>query len=153
MDREIERKFLVLNDDYKKGISGTLYKQGYLCTDPQRIVRIRIVENQGYLTIKGASRGAVRTEYEYPIPYKDAEELLFLCEKPLIEKYRYKVSYAGVIWEVDEFCGENKGLIIAEVELEYENQPVTLPPWVGQEVTSDVRYYNSNLVRFPFNLR
>ncbi|MGI6084248.1 MAG: CYTH domain-containing protein [Acetivibrionales bacterium] len=153
MAQEIERKFLVLNDDYKKGASGTFYKQGYLCTSPQRTVRIRTVGSKGFLTIKGALRGAVRTEYEYSIPYKDAKELFILCEKPLIEKYRYKVPYAGVTWEVDEFCGENKGLVIAEVELEYENQPIELPPWVGEEVTSDARYYNSNLVRFPFNRR
>lgn len=151
MAQEIERKFLVLNNDYKKGITGTLYKQGYLCTDPQRTIRIRTVGNQGYLTIKGISKGAVCAEYEYSIPYKDAEELFCLCEKPLIEKYRYKVSYAGITWEVDEFCGDNKGLVIAEVELDFENQPVEFPSWVGLEVTSDKRYYNSNLVRLPFN--
>jgi len=147
---EIERKFLVINDDYKKGINGTHYKQGYLDTNPQCTIRVRTTGNQGYLTIKGISIGAARTEYEYPIPYEDAQGLFSLCEKPLIEKYRYLVPYAGNTWEVDEFCGENKGLVIAEIELEYEDQPFELPPWVGAEVTSDPRYYNSNLIRFPF---
>ena len=150
MAKEIERKFLVINNDYKKGTDGTLYKQGYLSTNPQRTVRIRTVENRGYLTIKGPSTGAVRSEYEYSIPYDDAEELLLLCEKPLIEKYRYLVLYKGNTWEVDEFFGENEGLVIAEIELESEDQLFELPSWAGTEVTSDPRYYNSNLVKIPF---
>lgn len=151
MAQDIERKFLVLNDDYKKGIDGVFYKQGYLCSNPQRTVRIRIVGDRGYLTIKSISKGAVRNEYEYIIPRKDAEELFLLCERSLIEKYRYLVPYKGSNWEVDEFLGKNKGLVIAEIELESENQTFELPPWVGEEVTSDPRYYNSNLVRFPFS--
>ncbi len=150
MAKEIERKFLVINNDYKKGIDGTLYKQGYLSTNPQRTVRIRTVGNRGYLTIKGLSKSAVRSEYEYSIPYEDAKELLLLCEKPLIEKYRYLVSYKGNTWEVDEFRGENEGLIIAEIELESEDQHIELPSWAGTEVTLDPRYYNSNLVHNPF---
>lgn len=151
MAKEIERKFLVMNNDYKKDVDGMLYKQGYLSTNPQRTVRVRIVGNQGYLTIKGLSKGATRAEYEYIIPYKDAEELFLLCETPLIEKYRYLVPYKGNTWEVDEFYGENKGLVIAEIELKSENESIELPPWVGTEVTSDPRYYNSNLVRFTFS--
>ncbi|NLX63548.1 MAG: CYTH domain-containing protein [Clostridiaceae bacterium] len=151
MAREIERKFLVLNDDFKKGTNGILYRQGYLCADPKRTVRVRTVGNTGYLTIKGASKGAARTEFEYSIPKEDAEELLLLCETPLIEKYRYFISYKGYTWEVDEFLGENKGLVIAEIELESETQEIELPPWVGAEVTSDPRYYNSSLARFPFS--
>lgn len=151
MAQEIERKFLVLNNNYKKGIDGMLYKQGYLSTDSQRTVRVRTVGYLGYLTIKGISKGAVRAEYEYSIPHKDAEELLLLCETPLIEKYRYLVPYKGNTWEVDEFYGENKGLVIAEIELESESQTFELPPWVGSEVTSDPRYYNSNLARFPIS--
>ncbi len=151
MAKEIERKFLVMNNDYKKDVDGMLYKQGYLSTNPQRTVRVRIVGNQGYLTIKGLSKGAARAEYEYHIPYKDAEELFLLCETPLIEKYRYLVPYKGKTWEVDEFFGENKGLVIAEIELKSENESIELPPWVGSEVTSDPRYYNSNLVRFTFS--
>lgn len=151
MAKEIERKFLVMNNDYKKDVDGMLYKQGYLSTNPQRTVRVRIVGNQGYLTIKGLSKGATRAEYEYIIPYKDAEELFLLCETPLIEKYRYLVPYKGNAWEVDEFYGENKGLVIAEIELKSENESIELPPWVGTEVTSDPRYYNSNLVRFTFS--
>lgn len=151
MAQEIERKFLVINNDYKECIDGVLYKQGYLSTNPQRTVRVRLVGNQGYLTIKGISNGAIRTEYEYPIPHEDAEELLLLCEIPLIEKYRYLVPYKGHTWEVDEFYGDNKGLVIAEIELEFDSQTFELPPWVGTEVTSNPRYYNSNLVRFPFS--
>lgn len=153
MAQEIERKFLVLNNDFKEGIDGMLYKQGYLSTNPQRTVRVRIIGHQGYLTIKGLSKGAVRAEYEYPITYKDAEELFLLCETPLIEKYRYLVPYKGKTWEVDEFYGENSGLVIAEIELEFENQHFELPPWVGVEVTSNPRYYNSNLVHNPFKNR
>ena len=151
MAKEIERKFLVMNNDYKKDVDGMLYKQGYLSTNPQRTVRVRIVGNQGYLTINGLSKGATRAEYEYIIPYKDAEELFLLCETPLIEKYRYLIPYKGNTWEVDEFYGENKGLVIAEIELKSENESIELPPWVGSEVTSDPRYYNSNLVRFTFS--
>jgi len=151
MSREIERKFLVLNDDYKKETNGILYRQGYLCANPKRTVRVRIVGDTGYLTIKGASKGATHAEFEYSIPKEDAEELLLLCETPLIEKYRYIIPFKGNTWEVDEFLGENKGLIIAEIELESETQEFELPPWVGVEVTSDPRYYNSNLARFPFS--
>lgn len=151
MAKEIERKFLVLNDDYKKDVDGILYRQGYLSTNPQRTVRVRLVGNQGYITIKGISKGAIRTEYEYHIPQEDAEELFLLCEMPLIEKYRYFVSYKGNTWEVDEFYGENKGLVITEIELESDSQAFELPLWVGTEVTSDPRYYNSNLVRYPFS--
>jgi len=151
MAQEIERKFLVLNNDYKNGIDGVLYRQGYLCISPKRTIRVRTVGNTGYITIKGLSKGAARSEFEYSIPKNDAEKLFLLCETPLIEKYRYFVPYKGNTWEVDEFLGENNGLVIAEIELESETQTFELPPWVGAEVTSDPRYYNSNLVRFPFN--
>lgn len=151
MALEIERKFLVINDDYKKGITGTLYKQGYLSTNPQRIVRVRSLGNQGFLTIKGPSHNATCLEFEYPIPFDDANSLFSLCEKPLIEKYRYLVPFAGMTWEVDEFLGENKGLVVAEIELKDVNQIFELPPWVGKEVTSDPRYYNARLVHSPFN--
>ena len=106
----------------------------------------------GFITIKGMSVGATRSEYEYEIPLADANEMLDrLCERPLIEKTRYRVSHEGLAWEIDEFEGDNRGLIIAEVELKDETQSVTLPGWIGQEVTGDHRYFNANLVANPFS--
>jgi CYTH domain-containing protein len=128
------------------------YRQGYLSSHPGRTVRIRTVEDKGYLTIKGISMGATRSEYEYEIPGAEAAELLRdLCEKPIIEKIRYKIRYEDLLWEVDEFLGENAGLVVAEVELADENQSVTLPSWAGTEVTADARYYNSNLFKNPYS--
>jgi CYTH domain-containing protein len=112
---------------------------------------VRTLENKAFLTIKGISAGAVRSEYEYEIPFTEAVELLTqLCEKPIIEKIRYKITYKGLIWEVDEFSGENQGLLVVEVELTNEQQEIELPPWVGEEVTTDTRYYNANLIKHPF---
>ena len=115
-------------------------------------MRVRRVDDRGYITIKGKTTGASRAEYEYEIPSPDALALLeHLCEQPIIEKIRYRIAYEGLIWEVDEFQGENRGLVIAEVELTDERQPVILPPWVDQEVTTDARYYNANLFKHPFS--
>ncbi len=115
-------------------------------------MRVRTIGAQGYLTIKGISIGASRTEYEYEIPVDDAHELLDeLCLRPLIEKRRHRVPFGGLIWEIDEFFGENHGLIVAEVELTSEDQDVELPPWIGEEVTGDPRYFNSSLVERPFS--
>jgi adenylate cyclase len=150
MGREIERKFLVINDEYKKGSTGVLYKQGYLSRLPDCTIRVRTAGSKAWLTIKGRSYGASRTEFEYRIPYEDALSLFALCEGGFIEKYRYNVVYDGMPWEVDEFLGDNQGLVIAEIELESENQSFKLPPWAGREVTGDARYYNSNLVDKPF---
>jgi CYTH domain-containing protein len=112
---------------------------------------VRVVGSQGYLTIKGLTTGSSRAEFEYEIPVDDAQELLeTLCDRPLIEKTRYKINIGDLIWEVDEFWGENQGLILAEVELETEDQNINIPHWIGKEVTSDPRYYNSNLVKNPF---
>jgi CYTH domain-containing protein len=108
------------------------------------------VGDKAYLTIKGMAVGATRPEFEYEIPYQDAKELLNLCEMPLIEKDRYRLEEGGVVWEIDEFLGENRGLIVAEVELESEDQPFTKPDWVGEEVTGDPRYFNSNLIKKPY---
>jgi len=149
---EIERKFLLVNDDWRKLAQGKIYRQGYLSSVKERTVRVRTIEDEGYLTIKGVSRGAVRTEYEYAIPLDDARAMLdALCEKPLIEKKRFKIPYQGLIWEVDEFFGENKGLIMAEVELASETQTFRKPEWIGVEVTHDSRYFNANLGQHPFS--
>lgn len=151
MAKEIERKFLVISDEYKALGEGVLYRQGYLSRVKERIVRVRLVGERGFLTIKGENRGAVRDEFEYEIPAEDATLMLdLLCEKPLIEKKRYRITHAGIIWEVDEFLGENEGLVLAEVELDNENQVIELPNWIGKEVTADARYFNSNLSLLPF---
>ena len=149
MATEIERKFLL-----KKGVwpRGTAMKccQGFLSRAKDRTVRVRTVNDKGYLTIKGMAVGASRPEFEYEIPYQDALELLEICEKPLIEKNRYRVEEGGLVWEIDEFFGENQGLIIAELELESEDQEFKKPDWVGEEVTGDPRYYNANLIKNPY---
>jgi adenylate cyclase len=151
MAREIERKFLIRNDDWRGQGSGKRYRQGYLSTVKERTVRVRMAGDQGYITIKGISVGASRAEYEYEIPASDANEMLDrLCEKPLIEKTRYRIPHAGLVWEIDEFEGDNRGLIVAEVELKDEHQAVDLPGWIGEEVTGDPRYFNSSLVAKPF---
>ncbi|NMA64866.1 MAG: CYTH domain-containing protein [Clostridiaceae bacterium] len=152
MALEIERKFLVINSDYKKEAVKSFYSQGYLSDDPDRVVRIRICENSSFLTIKSKQNDLVRYEFEYPIPLSDAEILLSLCKKPIIRKYRYTLTFKGLIWQVDEFLDENQGLVIAEVELKDSNQTFEKPPWVGKEVTSYPRYFNSNLIRFPYNM-
>lgn len=151
MGKEIERKFLITGDDYKALAKGIYYHQGYLSSQKERIVRIRTIENKGFLTIKGIAVGATRLEYEYEIPLADSNELLkSLCEKPTIEKHRYKLDYEGFTWEVDEFHGENEGLVVAEIELVTEDQAFRKPHWVGEEVSGDPRYYNSNLIKHPF---
>ncbi|MEW6708785.1 MAG: CYTH domain-containing protein [Candidatus Riflebacteria bacterium] len=151
MGKEIERKYLVKSDEFKKLAKGTSYRQGYLSTVKERTVRVRTIDDKGYLTIKGITVGASRVEYEYEIPAKEADDMLSnLCEKPLIEKNRYKIPFAGLTWEVDEFFGDNDGLIVAEVELESEDQKIEKPAWVGEEVTTDPRYFNSNLTKNPF---
>jgi CYTH domain-containing protein len=148
---EIERKFLLRNADWRKDAIGISYRQGYLSIDPERTVRVRVAGDQGYLTIKGKTEGMSRSEFEYFIPLADATQLLdTLCLRPLIEKVRYCVPYAGCLWEIDEFAGENKGLILAEVELETCDQQVELPPWAGKEVTTDPRYYNASLSQNPY---
>jgi CYTH domain-containing protein len=126
-------------------------RQGYLSSVQERTVRVRTAGDNAYLTIKGIAVGASRLEFEYGIPFEDAKELLNLCEMPLIEKNRYRVEEGGVVWEIDEFLGENLGLIIAEVELESEDQTLTKPDWVGEEVTGDPRYFNANLIKKPYN--
>ena len=152
MGKEIEKKFLLGNDQWRGQAQGILYRQGYLNREKGRTVRVRVIGDQGYLTIKGPGSGGSRPEYEYPIPLDDAIEMLDqLCLKPLIEKVRTKIVYQGHLWEIDEFQGENAGLIVAEIELSEVGEPFPLPPWIGREVTSDSRYYNANLVRNPYS--
>ena len=147
---EIERKFLVTGTDWRQG-AGTVFSQGYLNRDKARTVRVRIDGAKAFLTIKGASQGATRAEFEYEIPLADAEQLLALCEGPIIQKVRRVLVHAGSTWEVDEFEGPNAGLVVAEIELTSEDQVFERPPWLGQEVTDDVRYFNSNLATTPFS--
>ncbi|MBD2461630.1 CYTH domain-containing protein [Oscillatoria sp. FACHB-1407] len=148
---EIERKFLVKGDAWRSLGQGKLYRQGYLASTQQRTVRVRVAGDRAYITIKGKSSGIARSEYEYEIPLGDAIEMLEnLCDRPLIEKIRYRIDYQGLLWEVDEFMGENHGLIMAEVELADVDQSVVLPEWIGEEVSADPRYYNSNLAKHPF---
>jgi len=150
MGIEIERKFLVLGDEWRAA-PAVYFSQGYLNRDKARTVRVRIAGNEAFLTVKGQSVGATRAEFEYPIPVWDARELLALCEQPLIEKNRRKILHEGFVWEVDEFLGENLGLVVAEIELPTEDTVFALPEWLGEEVTSDERYFNSNLSRHPFS--
>jgi CYTH domain-containing protein len=150
MAREIERKFLVRGEGWRQG-EGVPYRQGYLSREPSRTVRVRVARDKGYLTIKGASEGISRSEYEYPIPLADATELLDrLCERPLVEKTRYRIAHGAHTWEVDEFHGDNQGLVLAEVELARADERPALPDWIGEEVSDDPRYFNSNLVQRPY---
>ncbi|MEH1900989.1 MAG: CYTH domain-containing protein [Nostoc sp.] len=152
MAKEIERKYLVRGDSWRGLAEGSVYRQGYIPTQDNVTVRIRIVGEKSYLTIKGPNIKYSRLEFEYPIPIEDAQEILeTLCERPFIEKIRFKIKSGGLIWEIDEFDGVNKGLILAEVELSDENQQIELPIWIGEEVSDDSRYFNSNLVKHPFS--
>lgn len=152
MGLEIERKFLVTSDAYRQ-YRKELLMQGYLSRDKDRTIRVRLTSDAGYLTIKGASdkAGIARAEYEYIIPMSEAKEMLeSMCEKPLIEKYRYEVPLGNHLWEVDEFLGENEGLVVAEIELDDENEAFEKPEWIGEEVTGDKRYYNAMLSVKPY---
>jgi len=151
MGKEIERKFLIKGDTWRSLAEGTKYRQGYLNSAKERVVRVRTINDKGFLTIKGITTGATRMEFEYEIPVADADTMLDdLCERYLIEKKRYKIEHRGFIWEVDEFFGENQGLIVAEVELESEDQSYEKPEWIGEEVTGDPKYFNSNLALNPY---
>jgi len=152
MGKEIERKFLVRGDVWRSLAMGTSYRQGYLNSAKERTVRIRTIDEKAFLTIKGLTVGATRSEYEYEIPLADCNAMLdALAEKPIIEKKRYKVPLKGLTWEIDEFFGDNAGLIVAEVELESETQIFAKPEWVAGEVSADPRYFNSNLIKHPYS--
>lgn len=151
MSVEIERKFLVRSNAWKTLGESVPMRQGYLSTNPDRTVRVRIEGDVATLTIKGRSQGFSRGEWEYAIPLGEAAALLNgICERPLIEKIRTRVTHEGMTWEIDEFFGDNQGLVVAEIELESEAQTFALPEWIGEEVTGDVRYFNSSLLRHPF---
>ena len=150
MGKEIERKFLVKEERWRPKEEGVRIAQGYLSTVPERTVRVRIKGRQGYLTVKGKNEGISRKEFEYEIPLEDAEELLKLSESAILEKRRYREMVEGHIWEVDVFSGDNEGLFLAEIELQYENESFKKPEWLGEEVSEDSRYYNSNLSRQPY---
>lgn len=150
MATEIERKFLVIGDDWKSA-EPTYYCQGYLNRDKHRTVRVRVAGNSAMLTVKGLTTGASREEYEYPIPIDDAKAMLNLCDGPIVEKNRRVIKHDSLSWEIDEFLGDNEGLVVAEVELDAESQAVHPPDWVGAEITDDARYFNSNLSANPFN--
>ena len=154
MATEIERKFLVEGDFLSEATSKTRIVQGYICSEKGRTVRVRIRDDKGYLTVKGAasSSGLSRYEFEREVPLEDAEQMLRLCEQESINKERYLVPYKGHTWEVDVFHGANEGLILAEIELSREDEPFERPSWLGKEVTGDRRYYNSVLTRTPFHI-
>ena len=152
---EIERKYLVLSEAYKaEAFKTTRIVQGFLNSHPERTVRVRVKEKQGYLTVKGltSSDGVTRFEWEKEISKTDAEALLTLCEKGIIDKIRYEVKVANHIYEVDEFFGENEGLVIAEIELQHINEPFEKPSWLGMEVTNQIKYYNSQLAKHPYKI-
>jgi adenylate cyclase len=151
MSQEIERKYLVKSNDYQSIGKPVYIHQGFLSTEKDRVVRIRIYGDDAFLTIKGVSKGIARAEFEYPVPLEDAKFMLEnLCLRPTIEKYRYKIEYEGFTWEVDEFLGENEGLVVAEIELDHEGRQFPKPAWIGEEVTDDIRYFNANLVKNPY---
>ena len=152
---EIERKYLVADTGPSaqwRAAPGVSYRQGYLNRDKARTVRIRVAGDEAFMTVKGVSVGATRVEFDYPIPLADAQAMLLLCDGPLIEKMRHVYQHAGTTWEVDVFAGDNAGLVVAEVELKTETQAFEKPAWLGEEVTHDARYFNSNLAAHPFAL-
>lgn len=152
MAQEIERKFLLKHDGWRNAShSKTVFKQAYLNSTPERTVRVRIAGDEAFLTIKGKNQGIVRSEFEYAVPLADAEQLLALCETAPLEKYRYTVEHAGHVWEIDEFSGVNAGLLVAEIELNSEQESFAIPDWLGEEVSGDKRYYNSYLSIHPFS--
>lgn len=150
MGIEIERRFLVTGDGWREG-TGERLLQGYLSLDPERTVRVRVGGGKAFLTIKGATQGSARPEFEYEIPLADASELLRLVEGPLVDKLRYRPRCGDHVWDVDEFRGANEGLVVAEVELRDEAEVFARPDWLGREVTQDRRYANASLVQRPYS--
>lgn len=153
MALEIERKYLVVNDKWRDNIlSQSELKQGYISNDTNATVRVRIAGDKAYLNLKSATKGISRSEFEYPIPLEDAEQMLEqLAQQPFIHKTRYKVRCGEHVWDLDLFAGENRGLVMAEVELSREDEPFELPAWAGEEVSGDPRYYNACLAKHPYS--
>lgn len=151
MGKEVERKFVVDLSLWKPQAQGVHFKQGYLNSMKERVVRVRIEGDHAKLTIKGPNVGVTRSEFEYPLPVEDAGLLLDqLCEQPLIDKHRHKEMHGGKLWEIDVFHGDNEGLVVAEIELSSEDEAFQTPAWAAREVSSDPRYFNSNLLKHPF---
>jgi len=151
MAREIEHKFLVKPGAWQPSDAGTGYRQGYLSSVKERVVRVRTAGAKGYLTVKGITRGLSRLEFEYEIPLADANRMLDeLCERPLVEKTRHKERHGAHVWEIDVFHGENDGLVLAEIEVASESERFEVPAWAGTEVSSDPRYFSSNLGTNPY---
>jgi len=152
MATEIERKFLVTNDSWRKDVTSTTeYTQGYLATERSCSIRIRVEKDRASLNIKSATLGISRNEYDYPIPLSEANEILQeLCIKPLLKKTRFHVPHGDHVWEIDVFDGDNKGLVVAEIELARPDEPFSRPDWLGEEVSDDPRYYNVCLVKHPY---
>lgn len=148
---EIERKYLLTSDDYKISSTSKTIVQGYICSDKNRVVRVRIYGEKAYITIKNATIGFARNEFEYAIPVADAQVMLAeICEKPIIEKVRHRYEHKGFCWEIDEFHGENEGLVMAEIELPSVDCQFEKPTFIGAEVTNDSRYYNASLIKNPY---
>jgi adenylate cyclase len=153
MGIEIERKFLVSSEGWRQATgTQTRFSQGYLSRDPARTVRVRLAGERAFLTIKGATQGATRAEFEYEIPVADAQQLLAMSDGPVVDKVRHLCTHEGMTWEVDEFLGANAGLVVAEIELQSEGQAFGRPAWLGEEVTGDARYVNANLAVTPFSV-
>lgn len=152
MPKEIERKFLIRHDKWERvnKPTGDFYRQGYLLTDPSKTIRVRLTKTSAFLTIKGLTVGATRPEYEYEIPMQDAKELLDNFAVSELSKVRYKIIFKNKLWEIDDFLGDNLGLIVAEIELKDENEAFDMPDWIDREVTGEQKYYNSNLTIVPF---
>jgi adenylate cyclase len=152
MALEIERKFLLQSEEWRSlASSRVLMRQGYLSSSSHSSVRVRMTDDQAWLNLKAKRSVRTRLEYEYPIPHADADDILrHLCTGPLVEKYRHEIIAGPHVWEIDEFIGDNAGLIVAEIELGSEDERFDLPAWVGREVTEDERYYNFNLAKRPF---
>jgi adenylate cyclase len=151
MGKEIERKFLVRDDAWRKGARGTFCRQGYVVASDDCVVRVRVAGEKACLTIKGRKTRLSCLEYEYALPVAEAMDMLErICLRPFIEKTRYSIAVGGMTWDIDEFAGDNEGLVVAEVELEQEDQVIALPEWVGREISLDPKYLNMNLMKYPY---
>lgn len=152
MGIEIERKFKVVGNSWRGSSPPSIIRQGFIFVSDEKVVRVRVEDGFAHIAVKGRLSTRSRLEFEYGIPTVDADEMLDkLCEGSLIEKRRYRLDVSGALWEIDQFIGANKGLVIAEIELKTQDQEIDLPAWVGEEVTDDPRYLNSNLFKRPYS--